>query len=225
VNPDKLFDYLDGRLPEHERRALEEQLMNNAEARREFEVARRIHSATHGQRENLEIVDEPVVDQIPGRRMARQILLAALVLVGVNVLLGLLYIAHHESKNPNRALLEKQNREQLQQALDKAAAETLTPPPLGVLEISVTTQNGRSQTVADEVVQLATRLNGTATKGVPDEAHLEVLVEVRAHQLGEFRDALRNLDGVKEVGANGSIAGGQNVGEQISIVVQVTEAK
>jgi hypothetical protein len=224
VNPDKLFDYLDDRLPESERRALEEQLMNNAEARREFEVARRIHSATQGQRENLEVLDEPVADQVPGKRMARQILLATLVLVAMNVLLGLLYIAHHEWKNPNRALLEKQNREQLRQALDKAAAGALTPPPLGVTGLGVITQSGRSQAVAEEVVQLATRLDGTATKGVPDE-HLEVLVEIRARRLGEFRDAVQNLDGVKEARLNGSMASGQNLDEKTSIVVQVTEAK
>ena len=43
MNPDKLFDYLDGKLPDHERKAVEERLMSDPTARREFDVARRIH--------------------------------------------------------------------------------------------------------------------------------------------------------------------------------------
>ena len=50
MNPDKLFDYLDGKLPDHERQALEERLMSDASARREFDVARRIlGEAANGQ--------------------------------------------------------------------------------------------------------------------------------------------------------------------------------
>jgi hypothetical protein len=51
--------------------------------------------------------------------MARQVGLAFIVLVAMNVLLGLVYIAHHESKNPNRQLLDKQAREDLRQSLEK----------------------------------------------------------------------------------------------------------
>jgi anti-sigma factor RsiW len=222
VNPDKLFDYLDGKLNEPERRALEEELMNNAEARREFDVARRIHSATRGSRENLEVIDEGALEARGGKSAARQILLAALVLVAVNVLVGLLYIAHHESKNPNRSLLEKQNRDQLRQALDKAAK--LTPPPLGVTEVSVIAENGRAQTVADEIVQLATRLQGTATRGIPEEGRVGVLVEITGTKAAEFRDALGNLGGMKD-GDNISIPLGPNPEEKISIVVQVIEAR
>jgi hypothetical protein len=224
VNPDKLFDYLDGKLPEHERRALEEQLMNSAEARREFEVARRIHLATRGSRENLEVIDEGVLVEQRGKSAARQILLATLVLGAVNVLLGLLYIAHHESKNPNRALLEKQSREQLRQALDKAAKGALTPPPLGVTEVSVVAESGQAQIVADEIVRLAKRLQGTATRGIPEGGRVGVLVEIAGRRAEEFRDALRNLGGMKD-GGNVSISPGQNPEEKISIVVQVTEAQ
>ena len=41
--------------------------MNDAEARREFEVARRIHTATDGGREHLEIVDEIIGESIAGK--------------------------------------------------------------------------------------------------------------------------------------------------------------
>ena len=40
MNPDKLFDYLDGKLSPADRTALEEKLMSDPQLRREFNVAR-----------------------------------------------------------------------------------------------------------------------------------------------------------------------------------------
>ena len=48
MNPDKLFDYLDGRLPAAERAALEEQLISDRQLQRELAVARQIHAGMHG---------------------------------------------------------------------------------------------------------------------------------------------------------------------------------
>src|SRR4029453_922124 len=44
MNPDKLFDYLDGKLPAEERAALEERFMSEPELRNELAVARQIHA-------------------------------------------------------------------------------------------------------------------------------------------------------------------------------------
>jgi hypothetical protein len=225
MNPDRLFDYLDGRLSEEERRALEEELMSNAEARREFDVARRIHSATRGARAPVEVLDERRDETPRGRLGARQILLATLVLVAVNVGLGLLYIAQNESTNPNRALLEKQNREQLRQALNNAAERNLTAPSLGVVQFAVTAEPGRAGSVAEEIVQLATRLNGKATKGIPDEKGVQVLVEMAAKRAGEFRAALANLGRMKDANADVTIPPTTNANENVSLVVQVSEAR
>ena len=73
MNPDKLFDYLDGKLPDHERKALEDRLMSDPTARREFNVARRIHSSM---RENgsdrAEFFDDLSDESAArGRRLAR----------------------------------------------------------------------------------------------------------------------------------------------------------
>ena len=146
-------------------------------------------------------------------------------LVAVNVLLGLLYIAHHEAKNPNRALLEKQNREQLREALNRAAAGALKPPPLGVAELSVTTPPGRALTVADEIVRLAKQLNAAATKGIPDGNQVKVLVEMPANRVDEFRASLANLAEIRDVDGNIVVRTGSKAEEKISVVVQVTEAK
>src|SRR5205814_82065 len=184
MNPDKLFDYLDGKLPDHERQALEQRLMSDANARREFDVARRIHSSMReNQSERPEILDD-VSDETAarGRRLARQVGLAFIVLVAMNVFLGLVYIAHHESKNPNRQLLDQQAREHLRQSLENAAAATLTPPPLGISELRITIDRGQGEAVADGIVKAAKKFLGAATKGVPDNGQLQMLVEIPANK-------------------------------------------
>ena len=225
MNPDKLFDYLDGKLPDHERQALEERLISDASARREFDVARRIHaSMRENQSDRPEILSEMSEETAArGRRMARQVGLAFIVLVAMNVLLGLVYIAHHESKNPNRQLLDKQAREDLRQSLEKTAAATLTPPPLGVSEWrQITTEQGQTNSVADGIVTAAKKFLGAGTKGVPNDGEIQVLVEIPANKAAEFKSALTPLPGVKEV--NGDVAT-TNSTERISIILQLTEAK
>jgi len=224
MNPDKLFDYLDGKLPDHEREAVEQRLMSDATARREFDVARRIHSSMReNQSDRPEILDE-LSDETAarGRRLARQVGLAFIVLVAMNVFLGLVYIAHHESKNPNRQLLDQQAREHLRQSLENAAAATLTPPPLGISELRVTAEGGQSEAVADEIIDTAQKSLGSATKGVPDNARIEVLVEMPPNYAAEFKNSLARLPGVKEVKGEVSSA---NSTEKISIIVQVSELK
>ena len=197
--------------------------MSDASARREFDVARGIHaSMRENQSDRPEILSEMSEETAArGRRMARQVGLAFIVLVAMNVLLGLVYIAHHESKNPNRQLLDEQAREHLRQSLEKTAAATLTPPPLGVSEWRITTERGQSDPVADEIVKAAQRL-GTATKGVPDNGRIEVLAEIPANNTAEFKSSLAGLVGVREV--NGEVSTATST-EKVSIILQLTEAK
>jgi hypothetical protein len=157
-----------------------------------------------------------------GRRMARQVGLAFIVLVAMNVLLGLVYIARHESKNPNRQLLDKQAREDLRQSLEKAAAATLTPPPLGVSELRITTERGQNDSVANGITTAAKKFLGATTKGVPNNGEVQVLVEIPANNAAEFKGTLSSLPGVKEV--NGEVATTSST-EKISIILQLTEAK
>src|SRR5438046_4170336 len=102
MNPEKLFDCLEGKLPGHERRALEERLMGDSSARREFDVARRIHaSMRENQSDRPEILSEMSEETAARRRrMARQVGLAFIVLVAMNATLGLDYITRDEPNNP-----------------------------------------------------------------------------------------------------------------------------
>lgn len=193
MNPDKLFDYLEGRLPAAERAELEGRLIADKQLQRELVVARRIHAGMRGDsREVLVPPRSDVTEQ--GRKMALRVGTAFIILMAVNVGIGLWLIARHETKNPNRALLETQMRKQITNSLENAAA-TFTPAPLGVGEIMVPAATGKLETVADEVVTIASRFGGSAAKGLADQGRLSVLVDLPSNREAEFRAAILSMVG------------------------------
>src|SRR5881398_3778781 len=197
MNPDKLFDYLDGKLPATERAALEERLMSDKQLQRELAVARQIHAGMRGDSREVLLPSEPDMTE-RARKMALRVGGAFIVLMAVNVGFGLWLIWRHEARNPNRALLETQMREQIAKSLEHAAA-TLTPAPdaLGVSEITIPAATGRLDAVADEVVTTASRLGGSAAKGLPDGGRLTVLVDLPSNRETEFRAAIASSTGGK----------------------------
>ena len=226
MNPDKLFDYLEGRLSPRERAALEERLISDKQLQRELAVARQIFSGMHGDSREVVLPSQPdVTDQ--GRKMALRVGVAFIVLMAVNVGFGLWLIVRHESRNPNRAVLETQMRDQIVKSLEHAAA-TLTPAPLGVSEITVPAAAGKLDIVADEVVTIASRLGGSATKGLQDRDRLSVLVDVPSNREQEFRAAIASITAERP----GSSASAEPTadkttsatGEKKSFVVQIVES-
>jgi hypothetical protein len=195
MNPDKLFDYLEGRLPAAERAALEDQLISDQQLQRELAIARQIHAGMgdgYGSREVLVAPEAEVTRR--NRKMALRLGAAFIILMAVNVVGGLWIIARHETKNPNRPLLEAQTREQIRKSLEQAAATALTPPPsLGVSEIRFSAAQGQLDAVADNVVALAKRLGGSATKGLPDAHRIGVLVDIPSNRESEFRAAIASI--------------------------------
>lgn len=193
MNPDKLFDYLEGRLPAAERAALEDQLISDQQLQRELAVARRIHAGMDdGSREVLLANQADATRR--GRKIALRVGAAFIILMAVNVGAGLWIIARHESRNPNRALLEAQTREQIMKSLQQAAKAALTPSPsFGVSEITISAAQGRLDAVADEVVALAGRLGGSGTKGLPDEHRIGVLVDLPSNRESEFRATITSV--------------------------------
>jgi hypothetical protein len=220
MNPDKLFDFLEGRLPAAERAALEQQLISDKQLQRELAVARQIHAGMRG--DSREVLLPPTQDVTQqGRKMALRVGAAFIVLMAVNVGIGLWLIARHETSNPNRALLEKQMREQIANSLEHAAA-TFTPAPLGVDEIKVPAATGKLEAVADEVVTIATRFGGSATKGLPDKGRLTVLVDLPSNREPEFRAAISSIVGEAPPGS-ATPASGAATTEKKSFVVQIAE--
>ena len=223
MNPDKLFDYLDGRLSAAERAALEEQLISDRQLQRALAVARQIHLGMRG--DSREVLLPAEVDiSARGRKMAFRVGAAFIVLMGVNVGIGLWLIARHETKNPNRTLLETQMRQQITKALEHAAT-TLTPAPFGVSEITFPTTPGRLDTVANEVVTIASQLGGSATKGLPDKNRLSVLVDLPSNYESKFRTALASIAGDTQTSPMSSPnETAAPSSEKKSFVVQIVEA-
>jgi hypothetical protein len=228
MNPDKLFDYLEGRLSPRERAALEEQLMSDKQLQREFAVARQIHAGMRG--ESREVVS-PAPAEVPeqGRKMAIRIGAAFMVLMFVNVGIGLYFIFRHESKNPNRPLLEAQMREQIAKSIERAGALTPAPNVLGVTEITINVETGKLDPIADRVVGIVSGLGGSATKGVPDAGRLSILIDLPADGESEFRNAIAAIaspgstDSTSQTKSieSGSLAAA--TGEKRSFVVQIVE--
>jgi hypothetical protein len=226
MNPDKLFDYLEGRLPAAERAALEHRLISDKQLQRELAVARQIHMGMRGDSREVVLSSAPDVTE-QGRKMALRVGAAFVVLMAVNVGIGLWLIARHETKNPNRTLLETQMREQIANSLEHAAA-TFTPAPLGVSEIVLPAASGKLRAVADEVVTIASRLGGSAAKGLPDKGRLTVLVDLPSNREPEFRAAISSMIGTGLTGSSASAkatAGKATVptAEKKSFVVQIVE--
>jgi len=227
MNPDKLFDYLDGRLPAAERGALEKRLISDRQLQRELAVARQIHAGMHGDSREVLLPSETDVSA-RGRKLALRIGAAFIILMAVNVGVGLWLIARHETKNPNRALFETQMRQQITKALEHAAT-TLTPAPLGVSQITVATTSGRLNAVAEEIVTIAGQLGGSATKGLPDQHRLSVLVDLPGNHESEFRGAIASIAGGAPVSATPSGIEGTAEspppfrGEKKSFVVEIIE--
>jgi hypothetical protein len=232
MNPDKLFDYLDGRLPPSERVALEERLMSDKRLQREFAVARRIHAGMRGDSQEVVLAAPPDVPE-QGHKMAIRVGVAFMILMLVNVGIGLWFIFKHESKNPNRPLLEAQMRQQIAKSIERAAALTPAPNVLGVTEITISAATGKMDSAANEVVAIAGRLGGSATKGLQDSNRLSVLVDVPSNREQEFRAQVASIAEEMPASPASAIATADKptpataatpaTGEKKSFIVQIVE--
>lgn len=222
MHPDKLFDYLDGKLSASERADVEDRLISDPQAQREFAVARQIHASMRGDSREIILPAEPDTSE-RGRKLALRVGVAFIILMAVNVGAGLWIIARHEARNPNHALLEAQTRDQIRKSLEHAATAALTPgPSLGVSEITISAAPGRLDAIANEVVSTASRLGGSATKGLPDKNHIGVLVDLPANREAEFRAAISTISGGTSSAPSPNETTAQGA-EKKSFVVQIVE--
>lgn len=227
MNPDKLFDYLEGRLSASERADLEERLLSDKQLQRELAVARQIQAAMRSDSREVLLTAEPDVSS-QGRKTALRIGVAFIVLMGVNVAFGLWLIVKHESSNPNRALLENQMRDQIVKSIEHAAG-TLTPAPnaLGVTDITIPAPQGKLDTIADEVVTIASRFGGSATKGLQDNGRIRVLLDVPSSRESDFRSAIESMSGAPPPAASAATPEPRSTPsatmEKKSFVVQIVE--
>ncbi len=193
MSPSKLFDYLDGNLNDWERAQLEEQIAKDPHLQKELATARRIHSGMRGK--SFEVIEEDPAQLQRGRILSLRVGIAFIVLIALNVGIGLFFIARHEANNPNQTLLQEQARQELAKSLQQASRSEMPPPTLSLGEFTIATEPGQLTQMSDQVAAIAKKLGATPRLGLPDEHHVDVLIDVPAAKEPELRQALGALPG------------------------------
>lgn len=206
MNPDKLFDYLDGKLSSQERAALEERLMLDAQLQRELAVARRIHAEMRDSREIVGVA-EPTLEQ-RGAVLGRRVMIAFSILVFANVLFGIYAIAFMNKKTRTQ-LNTQQNRTELAESLARTGAVALPTPSLEVEEIKFTAPIAEQDALANAIVDEAKAAGGSAAKGLADEHGVLLFAEIPTGRLSEFREAMKKLGG--SVPATSAVSGEKSI--------------
>jgi hypothetical protein len=218
MNPDKLFNYLDGKLSPNERDELEERFMSDPEARRELAVARQIHASLGDSREVVGIGDAMPTSE-RGPVLARRIMITFMVLVTVNVGFGIYAIFFMKNKERARERTE-QNRTELTQSLSQTAATALPTPTLGIDEITFNAPATERDALTNKVIAAANQSGGSAAKGLSNETGTLIFAEIPTARLDEFREALKKL------GATGPAPATEpNAGEKTILQVRIAGAQ
>ena len=187
MNPDKLYDYLDGNLPTAEQNQIEDRLRTDPALQRQLAAAREIHRGMRNA-QNPSAADTQRAGKL-GRRVAT--IFAVLVLV--NVLVGIVFILGYgrtaKTPPPSR---DAALREQLSSSVEQQVNAALPPPTLGD-EIVFTALPAEREAMADRVIAAATQCGGSGAKALPNEKTATVIVELPANREREFRAALAPL--------------------------------
>lgn len=207
MSPDKLFDYLDDRLPDAERAELEERLLTDEHLQRELKIARKIHRGMQESHETL-IPDDATTKR--GALLARRLAIAFSVLVFVNVFVGVAFIIGFNKKPNDFGPREAAVRRQLADSMEKAAVAALPTPTFDIGEIELTVPPKRGDATANEIVAIAKKLGGSGTKGLADANGILVFAEIPEKQTQAFREELLQFgpmppESLREPGPNGKI--------------------
>lgn len=195
MNPEKLFEYLEGNLTAEERDQLEAQLATDPQLQRELAIARERHRRSRGSREVLGESEEIDMPPPPSSKLGRRLIAAFVLLVVVNVLVGIAFIigSKKSDKPADLRARELAMRQQLTASLQKTAETALPAPTLDADEIHLSAPASEHEALANNVVMLATQYGGSAAKAPPDDAGITVLADIPGSREDEFRQALAPL--------------------------------
>ena len=228
MNPDKLFDYLDGKLSPADRAEVEEKLMSDPLLRQQFDIARNIHRSGRDSREVVMPIEDPAQVRRSGV-LARRIATAAAALVLINVLAGLAVIAYKNKKSDNLGSREAEMRKQLAASLG-AAAETAMPPPTFVAEeIEITAPRADWEHIAGRIIAGATAFGGSAARGLPDDNLMMVVADIPSKRDAEFRRVLTSAAAISPMpaiapGQTGGLAAPDDANRRTIVQVRIAEA-
>ena len=218
MSPDKLFNYLDGKLSPAQREEMERQLATDTHLQRELAMAREIHSRMTDVREVMLSPDVPVETQ-RGAVLGRRVAVAFAVLVFMNVVFGLYAIFFMEKKR--RAKVgEGQNRQELVQALEKAGADALPTPNLEINEITIGAPAKQKDALANKVIAAAKQSGGSAVKNLNADNGLLLFAEIPAGRVNQFQEELKKLGATLPAATTPNAASGNAI-----LQIRIIEAK
>lgn len=224
MNPEKLFDYLEGNLVAEERTQLESQLAADPQLQRELAIAREMHRRSRGSREVLGESEELEVPP-PSGKLGRRLIAVFALLVLVNVLVGIAFIIGKKKSDIPADLRAKELaiRQQLTASLQKTAETALPAPSLAADEIRLSAPANEREALADNVIMLATQCGGSAAKAPPDDAGITVLADIPGKREDEFRRALAPL-GQSDFSTATPRNEKSTTRERVNIYVRITQA-
>ena len=210
MNPDKLFNYLDGKLSPTEREKLEDQLIRDPELQREFAMARKIHDRMSGDAREV-LLDEVPTGANRGRQIVRRVMIVFLALIFINTVAGVIAIGVLENKRHRVQTASEQNRKDVATALQKAAANALPTPIFDVDEIKIVAGAGQEDATVEKINAAAKQAGGSAAKNLTNENGTLVFAEVPAEHLTQFRDALSQMGAVLPTSTNAGPVNGNAI--------------
>ena len=195
MNPEKLFDYLEGSLNAAERAQFEERLATDPQLQHELAIAREMHRRSRGSREVIGESEDFDIPSPPSGKLGRRLIAVFALLVLVNVLVGIAFIiGKKKSEKPaDLRARELAIRQQLIASLQKTAETALPAPTLAADEIHLSASANEREALANNVVMLATQCGGSAVKAPANDTGLTVLADLPASREDEFRRALAPL--------------------------------
>ena len=190
MNPDKLFDYLDGKLDPAARAELEEQLLHDEHLQKQFAVAREIHRGVGTRRPGAPREVVVASDPDRGARLGRRIFAAAIFLIFLNVIGGLAFIAYKNKKPAAPSPADSSVRQQVEASLGAAAQNAMPMPTFVPAEVQLVAPRLHWDALATRIIEAAGVFGGEATRGLADESSLTVLADIPTSRESEFRTAI-----------------------------------
>jgi hypothetical protein len=188
MSPNKLFDYLDGKLPPQEREEMEARMANDSALLRQLAIARKLRETMPGSEEVIGSLDADTRNTERGAIISRRVGLAFIVLVFLNVFIGLWFIFQKEK--PSAKAHEADMRKQVEQSLEKTAVTALPTPNIEADEIKLTAPSQEQEALANKVISAATETGGSGGKAFTDEKGIVVLIDLPKNREMDFRRKL-----------------------------------
>jgi hypothetical protein len=147
-----------------------------------------MHRRSRGSREVLGEQEDP---EIPGppKPIGRRLITAFAALVLLNVIVGIVFIIGRKNGTGEIRAREAATRKQLESSLQQTA-ETSLPLPTIADEIRLPAGASDHNRVADSVVVLAQQAGGSAAKAPADTTGINVVIDLPANRVDEFRRSL-----------------------------------